>query len=205
MGRNILPVTPAVKNDCPPGRLNPGSLKSKLKLSRRPPTRRTFFLFQAKAAERGQPCPPDFNFEIAAAKLRACRSNRRRPKAALKTRAVLRSSCYGGRAVALAPLFARSDRCFRFGQHACREALDIQNEPPDVGCYEEIGIHSRPAAAISGRKSRISCANTSSETCCAPSLHASAGLGCTSINSASAPMATAPLHMAATRSARPAP
>jgi|GEM_PF-2341061 len=58
---------------------------------------------------------------------------------------------------------------------------------------------------MNGFNSFISFANMSNDICCAPSLQASAGLGCTSINNASAPMATAPLHIAATRSARPAP
>src|SRR6266581_4610654 len=65
--------------------------------------------------------------------------------------------------------------------------------------------HSRPAARISGRSSLIIWAKISRETCCVPSLQASAGLGCTSMSKASAPMATAPLHIALTRSARPAP
>ncbi len=58
---------------------------------------------------------------------------------------------------------------------------------------------------MNGFNSSINRANSSSVNCCAPSLHASAGFGCTSISNASAPIATAPLHMAITRSARPAP
>src|SRR5207249_2747273 len=65
--------------------------------------------------------------------------------------------------------------------------------------------YSLPTAEMSGCNSFISCANSSSEICCVLSLRASDGLGCTSIKSASAPIATAPLHMAMTRSARPAP
>src|SRR5438477_2216806 len=65
--------------------------------------------------------------------------------------------------------------------------------------------YSRPAARINGRSSSISYLNTCNETCCAPSLQASAGFGCTSISKASAPIATAPLHMAMTKSALPAP
>ena len=62
-----------------------------------------------------------------------------------------------------------------------------------------------PAAAMNGCNSSIKRANPSKVSCCAPSLQASAGLGWTSINRPSAPMAAAPLHMETTRSARPAP
>ena len=65
--------------------------------------------------------------------------------------------------------------------------------------------YSRPDARMKGRNSFMSCEKISSETCCVPSLQASAGFGWTSMSRASAPMATAPLHIAITRSARPAP
>src|SRR5205823_5602884 len=65
--------------------------------------------------------------------------------------------------------------------------------------------YSLPAAKMIGRNSFIISANTSKETCCLPSLQAFEGSGCTSMSSASAPMATAPLHIALTKSARPAP
>src|SRR5579884_45624 len=72
--------------------------------------------------------------------------------------------------------------------------------------YLVIGyFYSLPAAAMNGFNSCIRRANNSSDTCCAPSLQASAGLGCTSMSNASAPIATAPLHIAITRSALPAP
>ena len=56
--------------------------------------------------------------------------------------------------------------------------------------------HSLPAAAMNGFNSSINLAKPSSVSCCAPSLQASAGLGWTSISSPSAPIATAPLHIA---------
>ena len=65
--------------------------------------------------------------------------------------------------------------------------------------------HSLPAAKMIGRSSFIIWAKISNDTCCFPSLHALEGSGCTSISNASAPIATAPLHIAFTKSARPAP
>src|ERR1041385_7425900 len=87
-----------------------------------------------------------------------------------------------------------------------RQTSRLRICPALVGGHQEPGLgYSRPAAAMNGFSSSINLAKPSNDTCCAPSLQASAGFGCTSTRSASAPMATAPLHMAVTRSARPAP
>src|SRR5499433_858105 len=63
----------------------------------------------------------------------------------------------------------------------------------------------RPTASATGLSSRMSCVNFDGLSDCGPSESASSGLGCTSMMSPSAPHATAPLAMGATRSQCPVP